>query len=130
MEQVLQARENVEDFTLFCDTFLSNVVGRNIYNSNVGETKMSKIATVNDEAFALVNVENSIEQWKDKVSDPTKTNKSKWKPSKYTANPSEARKYGGWSFEGIRRFNNLSRTGVPDLHFCSMDIENKYYLQE
>jgi hypothetical protein len=128
MEQVLQATENIEDFTLFCNTFLSNVVGRNIYNSKVGETRMSKIATVGDEAFALVCVENLIEQWKDKVSDPTKTNKSKWKPSKYTANPSEARKYGGWSLEGIRRFNELSRTGIPQLRFRSLDIENEYYL--
>jgi hypothetical protein len=130
MEQVLRARENIEDFTLFCDTFMSNVVGRNIYNSKVGEARMSKIATVGDEAFALVCVENSIERWKDEVSDQTKANKSKWRPSKYTANPSEARKYGGWSLEGIRRFNELSRTGVPELRFRSKDIENEYFLQE
>jgi hypothetical protein len=131
MEQVLQARENIEDVTLFCDTFLSNVVGKNIYNSKVGETRMSKIATVGDETFAFVCVENSIERWKDKVSNPTKTNESKWKPSKYTANPwPEARKYGGWSLEGIRRFNELSHTGVPQLCFRSLDIENGYYLQE
>jgi hypothetical protein len=129
MVQVLQARENIEDFTLFCDTFLSNVVGRNTYNSKVGEARMSKIATVSDEAFALVCVENSIERWKDEVSNQTKTNKSKWKPSKYTANPSEARKYGGWSLEGIRRFNELSRTGVPELRFRSKAIENEYFLQ-
>jgi hypothetical protein len=108
---------------------LSNVVGRNHYNSKVGETRMSKIATIGDEAFALVCVKNSRERWKDKVSELTKTNKSKWKPSKYTANPLEARKYGGWSLEGIRRFSNLLCT-VPELRFRSRDIENEYYEQE
>jgi hypothetical protein len=55
------------------------VVGRNHYNSKVGNAKMSKIASISDEAFAIVSVENSREQrWKDEVSNPTKTNKGKW----------------------------------------------------
>jgi hypothetical protein len=130
LNQVLKAREKMDDFTIFCDTFLSNVIGRNDYNSKVGHTVISEMASVGDEAFAIVCVENSIDRWKDEVEDPAKTNKAKWKPTKYTANPSEASKYGGWSQEGIRRFNSLCQTIVPEMRQRTIKLEEEYVNRE
>jgi hypothetical protein len=130
LNQVLKARENIDDFKIFCDAFLSNVVGRNDYNSKVGHTVISEMASVGDEAFAIVCVENSIDRWKEEVEDPAKTNKAKWKPTRYTANPSEASKYGGWSLEGIRRFNSLCQTIVPEMRQRTIKLEEEYVKRE
>jgi hypothetical protein len=130
LNQVLKAREKIEDFTIFCDAFLSNVIGRNEYNSSVGHTVISEMASVGDEAFAIVCVENSIDRWKEEVEDPAKTNKAKWKPTRYTANPSEASKYGGWSLEGIRRFNSLCQTIVPEMRQRTIKLEEEYVNRE
>jgi hypothetical protein len=130
LEQVLQARKTLKDFQMFCETFLSNVVGKNCYKSILGKKKIGKIATVGDEAFAILCVENSIERWTDEAEDPTKSDKTNWRPTKYTADPSSSSKYGGWSRDGIRRFNVLSQTIVPELRKSSVNIENLYFQQE
>ena len=130
LEQVLHAREDMGSFELFCETFLSNVVGRNTYNSKVGKNRISNFATVSDEAFAIVCLENSIDRWNDEAEDPNKTNKVNWRPSRYTANPSESRKYGGWNLQGIRRFNILSNREIPEQREESKQIEKSFLKQK
>ena len=130
MDNVLHARGNIGDFKIFCDVFLSNVVGRNDYKSKVAHTKISDLASCGDEAFAILCVENSIHRWKDEANDKDKRNKANWRTTKYTANPSESSKYGGWSIEGIHRFNSLSRDVIPKLREQSVKLEEDYQKQE
>jgi hypothetical protein len=130
LERVLHARHTLQDFKMFCDTLLSNVVGKNFYKTIFGKKKVGKIATVGDEAFAILCVENSIERWQDEAKDPISSHKENWRTSKYTANPLASSKYSGWSLEGIRRFNVLSQTIVPELRKNSVDIKNLYFQQE
>lgn len=130
LDQVLHAREDIQDFRLFCDMFLSNVIGKNEYNKKVGHTPISSMSSVGDEAFAIVCVENSIDRWKEEAEDPDKKNRLNWQPTKYTANPSESSKHGGWSLEGIRRFNSLSRIDVPEMRKLTVDMEKLYVQQE
>ena len=130
LDQVLHAREDIQDFRMFCDTFLSNVIGKNEYNKNVGHNTISSMSSDGDEAFAIVCVENSIGRWKEEAEDPNKKNRMNWQPTKYTANPSESSKHGGWSLEGIRRFNNLSRYIVPEMRKHTIEMEKLYVQQE
>jgi hypothetical protein len=88
------------------------------------------MASVSDEAFAIVCVKNSIDRWKEEAEDPAKTNKAKWKPTKYTANPSEASKSGSWSLEGIHRFNSLCQTIVPEMQQRTIKLKEEYVSQE
>ena len=72
---------------------------------------MSKYATISDEAFALLILENNYETWMDMaLTGNTKTSKI---PQKYTNGGMSQGKVGtsqhnkGWSDEGLCRFNEL-----------------------
>ena len=79
LERVLHARDTLQDFKMFCDTFLSNVVGKNLYKTKFGGGKVCKIATVGNEAFAILCVKNSIKRWQDEAKDPSKSHKENWR---------------------------------------------------
>ncbi|KAI2490820.1 hypothetical protein MHU86_23755 [Fragilaria crotonensis] len=77
-----------------------------------------RIVTKSDEAFALLMFENYIDKWKsmppvaDEAEDSDSEQgqrKKKAKPRQraYTQTKSGHCKYGGWSHEGIARFNEL-----------------------
>jgi hypothetical protein len=48
--------------------------------------------------------------------------------AKYTASPDEASKYGGWTNEGMRRFNKLQREIVPAMRRKIENLEEEYKL--
>ena len=56
-------RESQEAYTIFCDKFLPCVVGSGMYNQNKANEKINKFATVSDEAFVHLCLENSIDMW-------------------------------------------------------------------
>ena len=106
LAKVLQARHNVDDFTAFCDCFLSCVVGRSGYKQNVATTLVIELSTSSDEAFAILCVENNIEAWDYMIS--LDANKGpNMPPPKYTRNRKDSGKHHGWSPDGINRFNEL-----------------------
>ena len=66
--------------------------------------------TVSDEAFARLCVENYMECCKNKYENTSQANESEKKvvaSGKWTLNGNKAKKNGGWSQEGIRRYNEL-----------------------
>jgi hypothetical protein len=53
-----------EMFRLYCESLLSCVVGKTWWNNNSDKMKVSEMASVSDEAFALLLLENSYKMWK------------------------------------------------------------------
>jgi hypothetical protein len=119
------ARRNIENFDMFCSYFLSNVIGKQTYNKKVLQVTISEIATVSDEAFVMLCLENSMERWEHEAREPTE----KRLDAKYTASPAEASKYGGWTSEGMRRFNTLQREIVPEMRRKIANLEEEYKLR-
>jgi len=50
-------------FLLFCDYFLSRVVGISVWREGCQKTKVSQMTTASDEAFAYLLVENYWDSW-------------------------------------------------------------------
>ncbi len=91
---------------IFFDFFLPAVVGKKKYKNRVAYEPVSKIATVSDEALAMLLLENSWEKWEDELDKET-TDPSKLKPTKWTSMKSQGKRYCGWNQDGMIRFNEL-----------------------
>jgi len=48
---------------LFCDKFLSCVIGKNEWKNQIRIKPITEIATISDEAFALLILENIWDDW-------------------------------------------------------------------
>jgi len=118
LDDIMSKRDNPECFFLFCDYFLSRVVGISVWKEGCLKTKVSQMATASDEAFALLLVENYWESWSkidldqykiettfDVASNRKRKRKTTW--GKYTKSAYGARRYAGWMAEGLLRFNEL-----------------------
>ena len=112
-----------KDFVSF---FVSGVVGVRKFDRNKCHVKYNKYVTISDEAFTVLTLENNWERWSSmadaddwKESDvPSKwtTSKEKRKAKSKPAcdeNSSvdndcpQAKRYRGWSAQGIARYNQL-----------------------
>jgi hypothetical protein len=122
LEQMQNARKDFNNFDTFCSSFLSNVIGKQAYNKKVLQATISEIASVSDEAFVVFCLANLMRRWEHEAKDPT----AKRIDAVYTASQAEASKYGGWSNEGMRRFNTLQRKVVPYLRMKSERLEAHY----
>lgn len=91
---------------VFFEYFLPGVVGRKKYKNVVAFKIVSKIATISDEAFAILLLENSWNKWEDELAKRTK-DPSKLTPTKWTSSKTQGKRYCGWHKEGILRFNEL-----------------------
>jgi hypothetical protein len=93
----------MNNFQKFCELFLSNVVGRQVYNRKIACETISCNATVSDEAFVMLCLENSLARWKHEAPEYSEEIQ---KVLVYTASPAEASKYVGWSEAGK---NNITK---------------------
>jgi len=105
LDQLLLKRDNVEDFFFFFECYLSKVVGVGAWRELCTKQKNSDFATVSDEAFVYLLVENYWDGWSTRRSDEpfmesdlihgSKKKKRKIAWGKYTAAALGARQYGG-----------------------------------
>ena len=66
LAHILKGRTNRHNaYTFYCDYFLQCVVGRRGWKKGVDSTEVREIATVTDEAFGLLLLENSWDKWVD-----------------------------------------------------------------
>jgi len=114
----MQKRENEKCFFLFCENFLSRVVGITNWRDSCTKSTVSEMATVSDEAFAYLLVENYWNKWsavdlqtyqKESTFENGSVKKKKRTATfgKYTQNAYGAKRFGGWTREGLIRFNVL-----------------------
>ena len=120
LEKLRQATtvEEKEAFLWFIGDFLASVVGTKVwgrkkYYNRVSEAVIDKgsqdlVVTVSDEAFAILIYENCIDKWIAKFHMERRGAKTiATIKSKYTSSVNDQCLYGGWSTDGIARFNNL-----------------------
>jgi hypothetical protein len=117
MNEILNLRKPVDETSQyvyfdFIDNFVSVVVGKRKFQKVCHVEKLSKFMTISDEALTLLLVENSYDRWIDMAK--TKNTKVSNIPPKYTNggissidSQGSSRKYGGWSIEGLKRFDQL-----------------------
>ena len=123
----LKNNEVNESYVYFCENFLKCVVGTKSFNKAWKDgVPVSQIATISDEALALLLIENSEGRWLAEVAKKDKGEEVFEKdlpPSVYTTSASHSQKkrkkgftqrYGGWSFEGITRFIQLFEQVAQD----------------
>jgi hypothetical protein len=107
-----------EAFLWFIGEFVAcvsgtKVWGRKKYHCRVSEAVVDKgsqqlVVTVSDEAFALLLYENYIDKWITRFHIKHHGAKSDTINGKYTSPVMNHLLFGGWSAEGVARFNELS----------------------
>lgn len=113
LEDFLALRENNEVMRYFCDNFLSQVVGRVQWRDGVTRLEVRELATVTDEAFALLVLENIWDVWTTTPLEELKkapvdgNGKRVVRPGKYTSKWQSVKRLEGWSEEGLERMNAL-----------------------
>jgi hypothetical protein len=91
----------------------TKVWGRKKYYYRVSEAVVDKgsqelVVTVSDEAFAILLYENYIGKWIARYHAERRGEKPQGKTKgKYTSSVTDHCLYGGWSAQGVARFNNL-----------------------
>jgi len=133
----MQKRENEKCFFLFCENFLSKVVGITSWRDNYTKSTVSEIATVSDEAFAYLLVENYWSKWsavdletyqKESTFENGSVKKKKRTATfgKYTQNAYGAKRFGGWTREGLIRFNVLYAEVKADREKNGIAVEQNF----
>lgn len=121
LEKLRQGEHELDKkaFQWFIGEFLACVSGKKVwgrkkYYYRVSEAVVDKgsqelVVTVSDEAFALLLYENYIEKWITRYHTERRGEKADTKiTGKYTSSVMDHCLYGGWSAEGVARFNELS----------------------
>ena len=120
-----QTPEEKEAFLWFANSLLECVCGKiawgskKKYRSRISDAKYDNtnesIVTVSDEAFALLIYENYIDKWITRYHNPPPPGvKGSKIMGKYTRCSIGYSEYGGWSEEGVLRFNELCSIVVED----------------
>jgi hypothetical protein len=119
-----QGRRNAKMYKVFFDNFLPCVIKKSVFDHQVAvATNDRTLCTVNDEAFALLLLENSFDRWQDiyRLQKGEATPKRGQKRREFESDvPTRYTKGGivydktvknndpkGWSAEGILRYNEL-----------------------
>ena len=108
-------RDNDKAMHFFCENFLPEVVGKVEWRKGVTNLKVSDLATVTDEAFALLvldnvwltwmNMDTPVEELKHAGKDGA--GKRKVRPGLYTHNFRKASRHEGWNTNGLKRMDEL-----------------------
>jgi hypothetical protein len=133
MENFLELRRNHAAYAVFYSTYLPAIVGKQSFKKRVTNLEKDKeIATVSDEALALLGLENGEERWADVYTKsdgeirPVRKDEEypeEWistVPTKYTiptkTDPNNDKEGNDkrWSTGGIIRFNQLHQQVVKD----------------
>ena len=108
-----------EAFFWFFGEFLSCVVGKRQWSAHkkyqlISQATMTgssdKLVTISDEAFALLMYENYFDKWTTQANATAAGSVQRERKAirgKYTVQNSGTCKYGGWSIDGMNRFNDL-----------------------
>ena len=142
-------RANKEAMKVFVTRFLSHVIGRTAFRKKQHVMLVRDMATVGDEAFTLLMLGNHWEYWakhsmmdymqekmaanrrRDEAEDVQRERKRKEreeKMGKWTMNKREAKRFRGWSKEGIKAFNDYGEM-VKKTREEHPEFDNEYLVQ-
>lgn len=123
LDDFLELRSNETAMCRFCEYILPCVVGRKHWNESVSKVKVCDLATVTDEACALLVLENIWDTWMALPLDEHRTRKRKaeeegkkrvFRHGKYTEKSREGKKYKGWDNFGLNRMNEMIKLVKED----------------
>lgn len=108
-------RKNEDTFTWFAFKFLECVAGVNAWKrrkmkvtvSAFDPTTKCPYVSISDEAFALLLLDNYLVKWKYRWQCEQDNKQYKRQPGRYTSSNAGHVEFGGWTNEGIMRFNEL-----------------------
>jgi hypothetical protein len=125
MDEILFLSQQPECYMWFLSVFLKNTVIAKTWNKLHLRQPISKFVTPSTEAVVLLILENSYNRWLDEAENPLKC-KKELAHALYTNagisqrdGPATSKKGGGWSDEGIHRFNEL-------VSLIKTDRKNRY----
>ncbi len=104
-KKLLEPRADPDVFAIFCNSFISCLVGKITYRGAVSAARIAEYVSISNEAYALVYLENSYDRWEAEAVGALKLPDKKW-----TRDPQAATLYKGWSQDGILRYNELSKS--------------------
>ena len=114
LDDFLALREKPDIMCRFSENILRCVVGRREWKDGVGRFMVRDLATVTDEAFGLLVLENIWDAWMEVPVEeyfaPKKRGekrKREVRTGKYTKDSKRASKFKGWSKDGLKRMNQL-----------------------
>ena len=117
--------KNQKCFNLFCDTFGSRLVKREVWKYKFLESTdfdLSDCISITDEAFAIFTIERNWNIWQREVDHQEKI---KARSGKYTA-PNTNVKYRGWTDEGMDRFERLCK----DVHHIRKNSKERKSMEQ
>ena len=121
----MKARANVGDFRWFSENYLSMVMGRTKNSKGRNICNVCKMLTASDEALVIVCMESNHARWTwEAKSDEERDDEVRPRP-KYTDSENKSFRYGGWTEEGIARYNELTATLIPALQKKSVIVETQ-----
>ena len=107
-DDIQEMRENEETYKIFCNKLLPCIVGKNEWNKLCWQIHVSKIATISDEAFTILLLENSWDVWKEMADrDDDEENTPYATKPRWTNHSLAAKRYQGWCKEAHKRYNEL-----------------------
>ena len=113
IKEILDLSVNEGTYKWVINCFMKHGVGARNWNQQHLRFPFSKFCTPSTEALVLLILENSYDRWVDKSLNPDKM-RIEYVQAKYTnggisqrGGLASSRKGGGWSTEGIHRFNEL-----------------------
>lgn len=113
MDEILQLSTNASTYSWFLSVFLKNGVGGKNWNQTHLRQPITKFITSSSEAIVILIMENNYARWIDEAENEEKDKKD-LAPALYTnsgisqrGGNATSRQGGGWSQEGIQRFNEL-----------------------
>ena len=104
----IRAAGTSSEFKLLCEVALEPMISREKWKMNHLDVNISALLTVSDEAFALLTIENNIDEWLMGLKYSKEEFNSKGQHTKYTGlgtNKDGTKK--GWTLEGKMRFNDI-----------------------
>ena len=120
MANILQLSKDPFTYIWFLSVFVKHGVGAKNWNQQHLRVPLSKFCTPSTEALVILIVENSYDRWTDRATNIGKQ-RSSLAPSLYTnggisrkGGQASSKQGGGWSQEGIMRFNEIVRMVKED----------------
>jgi len=116
LTQIQLLREDDQTMEIFCNHFLACVVGKHDWKRQTKKELISQVATISDEAFALLVLENIWDEWKNmnvveffsrRKGMEKGTKRKKIGGGRWTSDAKGCGKYCGWNVDGMKRFSEL-----------------------
>ena len=106
------------------------IVGKKTWEDKTRDTAMSTVASVTDEAFLLLVMENSWSVWKQMANNDSgelPLHEQRQLPL-YTGTPGGSGRNEGWGDKGMKRFNELCRKIEKDREDYGKTFDSEYML--